>query len=59
MGRWRACRRVSGRLLVVGGSAEDLSVGRWVGGEPVGGSVVGALLMVCGFVIRLEFSYFP
>ena len=42
---------------MVGGSFENLSVGRWsvgwwVGGEPVNGSVAGGLPVVGGFVIR-------
>ena len=48
MGQWSTYQWVCGRLLVVSGSVEYLSVGRWlvfagqwVGEGPVGGSVVG------------------
>ena len=44
VGRWSTCRWVGGRLSVVGGSVEDLSVSRW--------SVVNSLSVVGGFVIR-------
>ena len=32
---------VGDRFSLVGGSVEDLSAGRWAGGGPVGGTVVG------------------
>ena len=48
VGRWSTYQWVCGRLLVVSGSVEHLSVGwwlvfagQWVGEGPVGGSVVG------------------
>ena len=63
MGQWLV---VGGSVVFVGGLVNDLSMvqvsvvdGRWIGGEPVGRSVVGYRWSVAcrwsfGFVIRLK-----
>ena len=57
VGRWRACRWVVGRLSVVGGLVEDLSVGWW---SAVGGSMeylsVGWWLAVGGLSVTCRLS---
>ena len=53
MGQWLV---VGGSVVFVGGLVNDLSMvqvlvvdGRWIGGEPVGRSVVGGLSVVVWF----------